>query len=701
MRKFPILVTLLTTMIASTLTSILASNSFLPIEGYSYNESNPPINFSVEPGLTEYREGEQIDYLGWTFTLEYQDASIDYLTYDSPWLSFSISEESGLLYTNTEVIITFEDPSNSIMLFDVEILTVLRDVTNFSFEGGTTNFIHNLSIDYSDWIFELTYYYGDTDQLDATNPYLSFSILNGDFVYDTDSQITVIYDNFSEQIYETLFVDIFVEPIVTDIYITPPGLNPVDGDLVDYTDWYFEVEFSNGLTEEIEYEDLTEIYPTPGSTWSLSDSEVLVRYEDDRTNVNVSSSYDGLYVEEMAPFYSIGMITLPNINTYFVGDTLDFTGFEVEVIEENYGDDTTTLYSGDPGVFFYYLSEFGSVEVYDGYELTDYEFLNLSEIHFEIIYEDFYYDTFFDVGTPIPITIYPEPTYQLNFKNLVDQDVSVLTDSRQAEIVGDTTWLIKADQPTSLQAVEAVDSPGPGLVIGDALEADFATDISFLSRSLWGVGGAADGYPIIESIYLKAYSVNVNTQVEFFINGESVGFNSLNTEAGDDWIVFTIDQTTLRVGHLEMRLLQAAGDTPITLEELNIVSSEYPTIDLLDMLSFASTVESLDTCADQSGFLTTEVYDEYEYYLETFGDIFTDLKLLDLSTPESNRDELRVTLGDKWAMMDSLHGDDGVPSPSREFNQPANKTNTFWLGFSLILILFTFFWKKRTSDILR
>ena len=121
MRKFPILVTLLTTMIASNLSTIVSHTSFLPVEGYSYDESNPPINFSVEPGLTEYREGEQIDYLGWIFTLEYQDASIDYLTYDSPWLSFSISEESGLLYTNTEVIITFEDPSNSIMFFDVEI----------------------------------------------------------------------------------------------------------------------------------------------------------------------------------------------------------------------------------------------------------------------------------------------------------------------------------------------------------------------------------------------------------------------------------------------------------------------------------------------------------------------------------------------------------------------------------------------------
>jgi LPXTG-motif cell wall-anchored protein len=52
-------------------------------------------------------------------------------------------------------------------------------------------------------------------------------------------------------------------------------------------------------------------------------------------------------------------------------------------------------------------------------------------------------------------------------------------------------------------------------------------------------------------------------------------------------------------------------------------------------------------------------------------------------------------------MMDSLHGEDEVPLGSRVLNQPANTTNTFWLGFSLILILFTFFWKKRTSDILR
>jgi hypothetical protein len=152
-----------------------------------------------------------------------------------------------------------------------------------------------------------------------------------------------------------------------------------------------------------------------------------------------------------------------------------------------------------------------------------------------------------------------------------------------------------------------------------------------------------------------------------------------------------------------MRLLQAAGDTPITLEALRIISgdnSDYLNLDLLDMLSFASTIETLDTCEDQSTFLINHQIG-YDSYLATFNDTFTNLLLLDLSTPESNRDELRVTLGNKWAMMDSLHGEDGVPLGSRVLNQPANTTNTFWLGFSLILILFTFFWKKRTSDILR
>jgi hypothetical protein len=334
------------------------------------------------------------------------------------------------------------------------------------------------------------------------------------------------------------------------------------------------------------------------------------------------------------------------------------------------------------------------VVLYDDYFLTEFDLI--TEIHFQINTFDFSYDSFVD-GGGLDVTVYPEPTYQLNFKNLVTQDVSVETDSRQAFIVGDATWLIKANEPTSLQSVEALDSPG--LVIGDVSEADFANEISFLSSSLWGVGGAADGYPIIESIYLKSYSDN-DTQVEFFINGESVGFNSLNTEAGEDWIVFTIDQTTLRVGHLEMRLLQAAGDTPITLEELSIVSSNDGDPSLMDMLVFANDVEALDTCTDQSTFLTDHQSD-YDSYVGSFNTTFTGLKLLDLSTPESSRDELRVTLGDKWAMMDSLYGDDEVPLPSREFNQPANTTNTFWLGFSLILILFTFFWKKRTSDILR
>jgi hypothetical protein len=75
--------------------------------------------------------------------------------------------------------------------------------------------------------------------------------------------------------------------------------------------------------------------------------------------------------------------------------------------------------------------------------------------------------------------------------------------------------------------------------------------------------------------------------------------------------------------------------------------------------------------------------------------------LLDLDTPESNKVELRVTLGDKWAMMVNLHGEEAEGFGFRGSNQATNNTQTFWMGWSLILILFTFFWKKRSSDILR
>ena len=692
MRKFPILVTLLTTMIASTLTSILVSNSFLPIEGYSYDSENPPFDFSVNPSTYEYFEGDVIDYSSWVFTILYNDGNYDHLNYDdSEWLSFSIPHGTNLLYENDSITINFEDFSNGISFSQEISLTITRVVQNFVWVSGTTNFVYGENLNYDDWIFDLTYYSGDTVEIYADDPNISFTGYPTPLTTQGFSDVTVTYNNPLERVdYSTANVTIEVDPIVTDIEFIPPGGNPVEGDIVDYTDWNFDLVYSDlTTTTRITYTELLEITPIQGSTWSLGDS-VYVRYVDE--NVDINASY--LITVDIREFsYVLGTVTPFTNDTYFIGDVLDFTDFEVEVIEENYGDDTTTLYSGDPAVYFYYLYEFGSVEVYDGYDLTDFDFLYLSEIRFEITYEGFSFE-----GTPFPITIYPEPTYQLNFKNLVTQDVSVETDSRQAFIVGDATWLIKANEPTSLQSVEALDSPG--LVIGDVSEADFATEISFLSSSLWGVGGAADEYPIIESIYLKAYSVNVNTQVQFFINGESVGLNSLNTEAGEDWIVFTIDQTTLRVGHLEMRLLQAAGDTPITLEELSIVSSNDGDPSLMDMLVFANDVEALDTCTDQSTFLTDHQSD-YDSYVGSFNTTFTGLKLLDLSTPESSRDELRVTLGDKWAMMDSLYGDDEVPLPSREFNQPANTTNTFWLGFSLILILFTFFWKKRTSDILR
>ena len=690
MRKFPILVTLLTTMIASTLTSILVSNSFLPIEGYSYDSENPPFSFSVTTSTTDYFEGDEIDYSSWVFTIQYNDENYDHLNYDSEWLSFSIPHGTTLLYGDDRTYVYFDDLSNSIAFSEEIDLTITRVVQNFVWDSGTTNFVYGENLNYDDWIFDLTYYSGDTVEIYADDPNISFTGYPTPLTTHGFSDVTVTYNNPLERVdYSTANVTIEVDPIVTDIEFIPPGGNPVEGDIVDYTDWNFDLVYSDlTTTTRITYTELLEITPIQGSTWSLGDS-VYVRYVDE--NVDINASY--LITVDIREFsYVLGTVTPFTNDTYFIGDVLDFTDFEVEVIEENYGDDITTLYSGDPDVYFYYLYEFGSVEVYDGYDLTDFDFLYLSEIRFEITYEGFSFE-----GTPFPITIYPEPTYQLNFKNLVTQDVSVETDSRQAFIVGDATWLIKANEPTSLQSVEALDSPG--LVIGDVSEADFATEISFLSSSLWGVGGAADGYPIIESIYLKAYSDN-DTQVEFFINGETVEYNSLNTEAGEDWIVFTIDQTTLRVGHLEMRLLQAAGDTPITLEELSIVSSNDGDPSLMDMLVFANDVEALDTCTDQSTFLTDHQSD-YDSYVGSFNTTFTGLKLLDLSTPESSRDELRVTLGDKWAMMDSLYGDDEVPLPSREFNQPANTTNTFWLGFSLILILFTFFWKKRTSDILR
>ena len=673
MRKFPILVTLLTTMIASTLSTTLSNTSSLPVEGYYYDEENPPVSFSVNPSTYEYFEGDVIDYSSWVFTIHYNDGNYDHLNYDSELLSFSIPHETTLLYGDDRTYVYFDDPSNAISFSEEIDLTITRVVQNFVWVSGTTNFVYGESLNYDDWIFDLTYYNGDTAEIYANDPNISFTGYATPLTTHGFSDVTVTYNNPLERVdYNTAYVTIEVDPIVTDIEFIPPGGNPVEGDIVDYTDWNFDLVYSDlTTTTRITYTELLEITPNQGSTWSTSDLEVEVRYVDVITNVDFYASYP-ITVDMRELSYSIGTITPPIKYTYFIGDTLDFTGFEVEVIENSYNT-SQFFYAND--VSIYSMDPY--VGLNDGYFLTEFDLI--TEIYFIINTADFYYDSYDNDGG-FDVTVYPEPTYQLNFKNLVTQDVSVETDSRQAFIVGDATWLIKANEPTSLQSVEALDSPG--LVIGDVSEADFATEISFLSSSLWGVGGAAFGYPIIESIYLKAYSVNVNTQVEFFINGESVGFNSLNTEAGDDWIVFNNIQTTLRVGHLEMRLLQANGDTAITLEELNIVSSSSNDGDpsLMDMLVFANDIEALDTCTDQSTFLTDHQSD-YDSYVGSFNTTFTGLKLLDLSTPESSRDELRVTLGDKWAMMDSLYGDDEVPLPSREFNQPANTTITYGLVF--------------------
>ncbi len=683
MRKFPILFTLLTTMIASTLSSILVSNSFLPIEGYSYNEENPPRTLSVVPSITNFFEGDAIDYQFWTFTLYFDDATSENLEYNSGWFIFSIEQGTNLLHTDTEITITFQDSDIGLSIMaDPVYITVTRTLIDFTFISGTTEFIHETSINYDDWSFQLSYVYWGNETIDANNEFISFSLPSGSQIYDNDSNITVTYDNFSEGIYATVNVAIEVESIVADIYINSPGVNPIDGDVVDYSSWYFELIYSDYTTVIVSYEGFTDISPMQGSTWSTSDIFISVRYVDVRTNVDITVTY-GISVDMRTLDYTIGTISAPIRDTYFVGDALAFTGFEVEVIENSYF--STETYDADD-VEVYLFSMFPFVTLSSGYVLSEFDLL--TEIHFEISTGDFYYSSY-DNNAGFPVTVYPYPAYQMDFKTLGDQTTNVSSGSRQSMLLGDT-WLVKADEPTLIYSQSMVPQ---GLVIGDDNQEDLATEVSFLSSTLWGVGGAADGLPILESIYLKAYSID--TQVEFFINGESVGINNLNATAGNDWIIFTIDQTTLRVGHLEMRLHQTNGDTPITLEELRIVSSnDYEYNDVMSMLTFANTIEALDTCVDQSSFLSANQSD-YDYYVDSFNTIFTDLRLLDLSTLDSNRDELRVTLGDKWAMMENLHGEVEMFLFFRSLNQTFDTTQTLWLGWSFIGLLLTFFWKKR------
>ena len=687
MRKFPILVILLTTMIASTLTSILVSNSFLPLEGYTYDSGNLPVELIVD-GETEYDHGDYLNFSDWSYEIYYEDGSVDFLNSNSEFLSFDTEDGSSLAYPYLDIIVTFEDSLHGVSPIPFTVsLTISRLLNDFSFISGTTDFIYDQPIDYSDWLFELTYNNGDNEQINAIDPNITFSIVDGSTLTHYDTDIYVDYN--TEEFYSSLIVPIEVDPIVTDINFIPPGGNPVEGDIVDYTYWNFDLVYSDSITTmTINYPGLWEITPSQGSTWSTSDLEVYVRYVDVITNVDFYASYP-ITVDMRELSYSIGTITPPIEDTYFIGDTLDFTGFEAEVNENSYF--TSELFDKDDVFFYSYDIGINHVSLHHGYVLTEFDLF--TEIHFEIITAEFTYDSIDDGG--FYVTVYPFPSTIFNFKALGDQSTNFSSNLRQSMLGG--TSLVKVNQPTLIYS-ELLNPQG--LVIGDEAQEVFATEVSFLSSTIWGVGGAADGLPIIQSIYLKAYSVN--TQVEFFINGESVGINNLNTTAGDDWIVFTIDQTTLRVGHLEMKLLQANGDTPITLEELRIVSSSNDGVfpDLMTMLTLANSIESLDTCTDQSVYLTDH-QSAYDTQLAIFTTTFTGLKLLDLSTPESSRDELRVTLGDKWAMMDSLHGDDEGLLGSKEFNQPANTTNTFWLGFSLILILFTFFWKKRTSDILR
>ena len=632
---------------------------------------------------------------------------------------FSVSPSLNALgpLTNVDATVRFS-------FYDEDTSTYIPTTPNgLTVTSYTDTFNDGDLLDFSTWVFEVSvsegvafteYFNGNSGDFGV---YFSVSVMragvlttisNLEPLYYVDTEITVFFNDGSNPLEFSfnIFVNT-IDPVFTKYDLPDESLGLevatnghdtfIEGDTITFSNWTFSVTLMSGTQVFMDYDDVYLTISDPG-TLDASVIDVFVAFQ---VFDIYMSSFVGISVEYV-PDYSINIATPPDQLVYIVGDAIDFTNLLIDLYDDGGVGYINTLNSNSPGISF--TNSFGD-------EIIEYDFLTLDDEEITISYDD---GNGFGASTSLSLTIHPF-SYRYDFTSSI-VTAGTVSESLPVEVSFgniDDVWIVSGES-TDVEnpAVQtASNNDNFGLTFGDSFSGNYPASISLMSKHLWGVYGSAgqdvgdltSGQPIIQNVYVKAFtSLGGSADLSIKINNVLLYTHEINDvePSTDWWYTFTTTGLPPQIGHIEFVInVDSAVPAVVFLQEIvidsNNDSTTYP--NLSPMLKFASDMESLDTCANQEGFLETN-QSLYQSYLNAsdIDGIFENLLLLDHLTTGDAKSQLVVTTVNKWNMMVTQYVDTDDSGPLLVSDAITN-TNHITLHYVLggIFILIELFWIGR------
>lgn len=521
------------------------------------------------------------------------------------------------------------------------------------------------------------------------------SISNGDPVYVVDTDIKISFYDFVTGVSDERIEPITVTPLDPLFsYYDLPTLLSVDtygfdtfneGDSIDYTNWRFYVTLLNSGTQvdilPVDFNTYLTIYDTS----PLSDTTFDIFVDFYVFDILLTTSVP-INVSPYVPSYSISVGTLPNKTVFVVGDVVDFSGLMVDVYD--YGTPYVSISHNDISLSYY--QDFGGNPDYGNPIVEGTLFTSsYSTIDNSTVWVEYFGDDFSTSSTSFTVNLYPQ-NYTVDFTSNGTWHGEI--SSAQIEEVDfggvNDTWIFTGESNAASLLELNTNNVPEGLMIGDSTIANYPTEVSMMSKYLWGTSGSSNGTPIVRHIYVRAYGgVGNNASLSVKVNNQVIGTEVLPTSASSDWMVFSASTTPIQVGHIEL-YFEADGISQINVQDLRIYSiddaSSYAM--LPQLMGILSGFEALNSCVNNEEYLETN----YPTYIDqiTFNgyeSIFNNILLLDQSTPGGLKNQLIVTAENKISMLLSFYEDtnltNGLFARGNNFNQTPN------VNISLLLLL--------------
>ena len=320
----------------------------------------------------------------------------------------------------------------------------------------------------------------------------------------------------------------------------------------------------------------------------------------------------GISVLPYIPSYSISVSTLPNKTVFVVGDVVDFTGLMVDVYD--YGSLYTSLIHNDASLFYY--QDFGGSPDYGNPIVEGTLFTSsYSTIDNSTIWIEYFGDDFSTSSTSFTLNLYPQ-NYAVDFTSNGAWHGEI--SSAQIEEVDfggvNDTWIFTGESNDASLLELNTNSVPEGLMLGDSTIANYPTEVSMMSKYLWGSIGTSNGAPIIRHLYVRAYSgIGNNASLSVKVNNQVIGTEIIPTSASSDWMVFSASTTPIQVGHIEL-YFEADGISQINVQDLRIYSIDdavsYAMVPQL--MGILGGFETLNSCVNNEEYLETN----YPTYLD-------------------------------------------------------------------------------------